>query len=191
MLRLKNLSWKKIIKKKKLDGGNLYISQREIKILSCFLRKIRKRVIDLKNTLFNRVWERQENVPTILNKIFKLQNQVVEFNKIIKRYFDLQVKLDDNGEFSFYKGKEELELDKFSSGECNIIYLFFQLIFNEVSIYLIDEPEISLSLSFQKRIIGDIFEVLGEDKKVILATHAPYIYKDFKEYDKNNKLVQL
>ena len=76
------------------------------------------------------------------------------------------------------------------SNGLHIFFLFLKLIFTDTDIYLIDEPEVSLSLSFQKRIIGDIFDVVG-DRKVIIATHAPYIYKDFKEYSEENKVVKI
>ncbi len=109
---------------------------------------------------------------------------------MIKRYFDLKIVLDKKGEFHFYKSDNELRISKFSSGERNVIFLFLKLIFTDADIYLIDEPEVSLSLSFQKRIIGDIFDVVG-DKKVIIATHAPYIYKDFKAYSEENKVVKI
>ena len=125
-----------------------------------------------------------------INKINKLDTNVEHFNSVIKRYFDLKIVLDKKGEFHFYKSDNELRISKFSSGERNVIFLFLKLIFTDADIYLIDEPEVSLSLSFQKRIIGDIFDVVG-DKKVIIATHAPYIYKDFKAYSEENKVVKI
>ena len=44
---------------------------------------------------------------------------------------------------------------------------------------LIDEPEISLSINYQSKIITDLVE-LGNKKILMMATHAPYIYQDAK-----------
>ena len=114
----------------------------------------------------------------------------MRFNDVISRYFDLVIELDRSGEFTFYKSESELEISKFSSGERNIIFLFLNLIFMDADMYLIDEPEVSLSLSFQKRVVGDIFDVI-DGKTVIIATHAPYIYKDFRAYSDQNKVVKI
>ncbi len=83
---------------------------------------------------------------------------------MIKRYFDLKIVLDKKREFHFYKSDNELRISKFSSGERNVIFFVFKTNFTDADIYLIDEPEVSLSLSFQKRIIGDIFDVVGDKK---------------------------
>ena len=169
--------------------SSMVISTNE-KDFEIFFTEIRKQSHDLQAEIFGAVWESSGQQLEIVNKINKLQSNVEQFNSVIKRYFDLKIELDKKGEFHFYKSDNELDISKFSSGERNVIFLFLKLIFTDTDIYLIDEPEVSLSLSFQKRIIGDIFDVVG-DKKVIIATHAPYIYKDFKAYSEENKVVKI
>ena len=169
--------------------SSMVISTNE-KDFEIFFTEIRKQSHDLQAEIFGAVWESSGQQLEIVNKINKLQSNVEQFNSVIKRYFDLKIELDKKGEFHFYKSDNELDILKFSSGERNVIFLFLKLIFTDADIYLIDEPEVSLSLSFQKRIIGDIFDVVG-DKKVIIATHAPYIYKDFKVYSEENKVVKI
>lgn len=169
--------------------SSMVISTNE-KDFEIFFTEIRKQSHDLQAEIFGAVWESSGQQLEIVNKINKLQSNVEQFNSVIKRYFDLKIELDKKGEFHFYKSDNELDILKFSSGERNVIFLFLKLIFTDTDIYLIDEPEVSLSLSFQKRIIGDIFDVVG-DKKVIIATHAPYIYKDFKAYSEENKVVKI
>ena len=169
--------------------SSMAISTNE-KDFEIFFTEIRKQSHDLQSEIFGAVWESSGQQLEIVNKINKLQSNVEQFNSVIKRYFDLKIELDKKGEFHFYKSNNELDISKFSSGERNVIFLFLKLIFTDADIYLIDEPEVSLSLSFQKRIIGDIFDVVG-DKKVIIATHAPYIYKDFKAYSEENKVVKI
>ncbi len=182
-------SKKRSLKNELASWSSMVISTNE-KDFEIFFTEIRKQIHDLQSEIFSAIWESSGQQLEIVNKINKLQSNVEQFNSVIKRYFDLKIELDKKGEFLFYKSDNELDISKFSSGERNVIFLFLKLIFTDTDIYLIDEPEVSLSLSFQKRIIGDIFDVVG-DRKVIIATHAPYIYKDFKEYSEENKVVKI
>jgi predicted ATP-binding protein involved in virulence len=65
-----------------------------------------------------------------------------------------------------------------SSGEQNEIVMFYELIFNvqENSLVLIDEPEISLHIVWQKEFLEDMKDIL-EIKKfdILIATHSPSI----------------
>lgn len=177
------------LKKELASKSSIVISTGE-KDFELFFTEIRKRVLNFKTSLFNSVWEKSGTPFRVIDEIQLLQDKVLRFNDVISRYFDVVIELDRSGEFTFYKSESELEISKFSSGERNIIFLFLNLIFMDVDIYLIDEPEVSLSLSFQKRIVGDIFDVI-EGKTVIIATHAPYIYKDFRAYSNKNKVVKI
>ena len=180
---------KRRLRRELATWSSMFISINEIDF-EFFFTEIRKQIHDLQLDIFSSIWDKNGQELEIINKINKLDTNVEHFNSVIKRYFDLKIVLDKKGEFHFYKSDNELRISKFSSGERNVIFLFLKLIFTDADIYLIDEPEVSLSLSFQKRIIGDIFDVVG-DKKVIIATHAPYIYKDFKAYSEENKVVKI
>ncbi len=74
-----------------------------------------------------------------------------------------------------------LDLNKLSSGEQEILVLFYKLIFeSDVNIILIDEPEISLHISWQKEILNDFKKIieLNRNIHVIIATHSPQILSD-------------
>lgn len=188
--RIRNLDSKTARLKKELASKSSIVISTSEKDFELFFSEIRKRVLDLKTSLFNSVWEQTGTPADAIEEIKSLQDKVMRFNEVISRYFDLVIELDRSGEFTFYKSDSELEISKFSSGERNIIFLFFNLIFTDADMYLIDEPEVSLSLSFQQRIVGDIFDVT-KGKSVIIATHAPYIYKDFRAYSDKNKVVKI
>ena len=72
-----------------------------------------------------------------------------------------------------------LELDNLSSGEQEIIVLFYQLIFeSKERILLIDEPEISLHIAWQMELLKDFRKIvdISEHKlELIIATHSPQI----------------
>lgn len=79
---------------------------------------------------------------------------------------------------SKYGDKRELNLLELSSGEQHQIVLFYELIFlaNSGTYYLIDEPEISLHVDWQRSFLDDIARVEKLRKhKFIIATHSPQI----------------
>lgn len=86
------------------------------------------------------------------------------------------------------KQESKLELSQLSSGEQRFLILILNIIFSSEKLLLIDEPEISLSLNFQSKIMDDLVDLLGE-KKLILATHAPFVFKACERLDFN--LVEL
>lgn len=74
--------------------------------------------------------------------------------------------------------KKKLLLSQLSSGEKQEIVLFYNLIFNtkEDLLLLIDEPEISLHISWQKKFLDDLIEISKQTKlQVIVATHSPQV----------------
>ena len=69
-----------------------------------------------------------------------------------------------------------LELEKLSSGEQNLIILYYDLIFKypKGALILIDEPEISLHIAWQKRFVSEIKSIIKfRDLHVMIATHSP------------------
>jgi predicted ATP-binding protein involved in virulence len=75
----------------------------------------------------------------------------------------------------------ELSFQSLSSGEQHELVLFFELLFNlkEHTIILIDEPELSLHVSWQIQFLKDLIRVAKIAKfDVLLATHSPQIIND-------------
>ena len=84
----------------------------------------------------------------------------------------------DNG-FQFLTDKEHLlDLTDLSSGEQQEVVLLYELLFkvDPGTLVLIDEPEISLHVAWQKEFLKDLLRVIEIQKiNVILATHSPQI----------------
>ena len=57
---------------------------------------------------------------------------------------------------------------------------FFTAIPSRIQVFLIDEPEISLHLDWQREYIADLSSILGtkKDMQIVIATHAPAIIGD-------------
>lgn len=73
---------------------------------------------------------------------------------------------------------KKLSLSDLSSGEQEILVLFYKLIFeSDVNLLLIDEPEISLHIAWQKEIMDNLKSIvnLNKDIQVMIATHSPQI----------------
>ena len=79
----------------------------------------------------------------------------------------------------------DFDVRKLSSGEKNIIVLFYELLFNadKNTIIMIDEPEISLHIEWQENFVKNILkinEIVGA--KVIIATHSPDIVGKYDDW---------
>lgn len=69
-----------------------------------------------------------------------------------------------------------IPLEKLSSGEQHLIILYFDLIFRmePYTLIMIDEPEISLHVAWQKRFIGEMKMITALTKaSLLIATHSP------------------
>lgn len=77
------------------------------------------------------------------------------------------------------QGKEqELKPNQLSSGEQHQIVLFYELIFktSDNSFLLIDEPEISLHIDWQRQFLNDISKIAKIGRhSFLIATHSPQI----------------
>lgn len=88
----------------------------------------------------------------------------------------LYIKFDDEKEPS------NISFDLLSSGEKQIISMMSEIYLEPEKdfMFLIDEPELSLSIFWQKRLIPDIMSS-GKCKLLFAVTHSPYIFDN--EYD--------
>ena len=75
----------------------------------------------------------------------------------------------------------DLELEMLSSGEQHEIVLLFDLLFEteKNSLILVDEPELSLHVAWQRQMLEDLQEMAElSDFRALLATHSPQIIGD-------------
>jgi len=112
----------------------------------------------------------------------ELLSKIETFKEIISNKIKNKViNIDPEKGFSFtskYVSSNLLNLNQLSSGEQHEIVLFYELIFLAESgtYYLIDEPEISLHVDWQRSFLDDIAKVAKlRSHKFIVATHSPQI----------------
>ena len=89
----------------------------------------------------------------------------------------IDISKEDGFKFSTSHGKS-LALGDLSSGEQQEVVLLYELLFKvkEGTLVLIDEPELSLHVVWQKQFLDDLLKIIELQKiNVIIATHSPQI----------------
>ena len=156
-------------------GDNLNKSDRE-KILSLIKDK-------------EKLLEKEELVYFIL-KLVEIYEQHKHLDDAIKKFKDTCNAYLVDKEFRYNESSVSLkifrentndivELNKLSSGEKQIVSLFSRLYFDEFKnlIILFDEPELSLSIKWQQKLLPDI--VNSQKISFLLSvTHSPFIFKN-------------
>lgn len=79
----------------------------------------------------------------------------------------------------FDEKSRAIDLSYLSSGEKQIVSLFAHLYLegNPNNIVIIDEPELSLSVPWQKRFLPDLL-ASGKCQFILAVTHSPFIYQN-------------
>lgn len=115
----------------------------------------------------------------------EIQGKLQLFLDIINSRFDnKQCVISKDSEFKFVsyeshgnmKRAKELAPTLLSSGEQNEFVLFYELLFNcnEKNFILIDEPELSLHVKWQQKMIDDLQRICSQNKlNILIATHSP------------------
>ncbi|MGB3180791.1 MAG: AAA family ATPase [Cyclobacteriaceae bacterium] len=115
-----------------------------------------------------------------LTKRIKLLIDIVN-----KRFLYKKLKIDKEKGFVIQSTIEEnkpIPLSGLSSGEQHELVLFYQLLFvtKAESFLLLDEPEISLHISWQDEFLNDLKEVIDlSNLTVLIATHSPDIIGNY------------
>jgi len=126
-----------------------------------------------------------------IERNYYLAESVVVFKDIINGLFlNKNLAINENGVVGVeFDDGTSLPLNKLSSGEKQILVMFYKIIFQTVSgsLVIIDEPEISLHISWQQR-MGAIFMDIARLRhlQIIVATHSPQIVHD--KWDLANEL---
>lgn len=128
-------------------------------------------LVDNENKLriFDDVYEKLNLFLNIINFKNGFSKKKMKINAESGVYFEL-----DNG--------KTVPLERLSSGEKNNFILYYELIFkcNQGSLNLIDEPEISLHISWQQEFIRQLIDICKiNNMQAIVATHSPNIVNDY------------
>lgn len=130
----------------------------------------------------------------------KYDEKIIRFTETCNKYLnnkrfvynqsDLTLKIlkteDELFVYNSEQKQEEIELSMLSSGEKQIVSLFSRLYLESDNkcILLIDEPELSISMKWQKMLLPDIMRS-GNCRLLLTVTHSPFIFDN--EFDNDAK----
>ena len=132
------------------------------KILAIYIEDTRKKL-----GIFNETYERIRLFKQIIDEHFSFKSIEIDPEKGISSV--------DNDT------REPIPLSELSSGEQHELVLIYDLLFKveSGSTILIDEPELSLHVAWQKRFISDLQKIKEiNNMNVVIATHSPQIIHD-------------
>lgn len=132
-----------------------------------------------------------------LDKIIKLSNDMESSKKILEEpidkfisitnsflkssKFNKQIYVEHNSLKIKNKNSDIVELKALSSGEKQLLILLMETLLQkqDSTIYIIDEPELSLHVAWQRALVGSILD-LNPNIQLIIATHSPEIVANYK-----------
>lgn len=133
----------------------------------------------------------EEHAKVLSMHLIDMEERVAVYDDLISKFdlfcdilnnrifFAKKIKIDIFEGFLFTtKNNISLNANQLSTGEQHEFIMWFTLIFETQKdmLVLIDEPETSLHVSWQKRFLDDILEIIKlNDIQVIVATHSPQI----------------
>lgn len=137
----------------------LDFSEDDAKALLVYLNDLEQKL-----SVFDELVEKLELFTNILNE---------------RRFTFKSIKISKDKGFYFETSTgKKLALNQLSSGEQHEVVLLFELIFKTSPsiLVLIDEPEISLHITWQKEFLDDLLKIIKLQKfQVLVATHSPAI----------------
>lgn len=109
------------------------------------------------------------------------ESNIIDFCNVVNSYFeDKYISFNNDAmTITVLNGKTDrsIDLDKLSSGEKQLISLFSQIYLggNSNLAVLFDEPELSLSIDWQQKVLPDIL-ASKRCQFLLAATHSPFIF---------------
>ena len=149
---------------------------------------------EIRNSVKNQSFE-NPSLTYILKKLVEIYDKQKELDDSVKKFKDVcnkylinkRVFYDESAIKIFIKSEKtdsEIDLSKLSSGEKQIISTFSKIYLSESDkrfIILFDEPELSLSMIWQRQLLPDIINS-GKCELLLAVTHSPFIFDN--ELDK-------
>lgn len=126
-------------------------------------------------------------------KTSKVYAPINLFIEILKEFITDKDFLFNNGNLTVKNGMGDIAFDALSSGEKQLLILFIETLLqrNKPFVFLTDEPELSLHISWQRKIIPAIRR-LNPNAQVIAATHSPEVASKYRESICNmEKLIRV
>lgn len=122
----------------------------------------------------------------VINQTREIENLIEKFLTVCNEYLNLSsdkktLFLDPGTKKVMVKdlwANRDISIETLSSGEKQIVSLMAKLYLNQSQkIVLIDEPELSLSIQWQKKVLPDIINS-GSVVQMLAITHSPFVFEN-------------
>ena len=123
------------------------------------------------------IYDQQNPLNQRLRNFVRVCSKYLGYKTIIYNEADLKVEIMDGD-------NKRISFEDLSSGEKQIVSIFSKVYLELITpcIFIIDEPEISISIKWQRSILKDIYES-GKVNLLIATTHSPFIFdNEYFEY---------
>ena len=139
--------------------------------------KYSKYLLSIINELTN-IYEKNKQIDDNIENFKNVCNNYLVNKEVKYDKFKIECKVEQ------INNNEEISLKNLSSGEKQILSLFSKLYLNlnNKNILLFDEPELSLSIIWQKKLIPDIVNS-NRCGFIMAITHSPFIFDNDFKYD--------
>lgn len=146
------------------------------------LYQLQRRYLDYQVNIGNRMIEMlMDNDPEIRNKATSIAQTKKRFQDAVDLLFGETGKKIDrkSNEIRFIQMGEELSPYQLSSGEKQLLIILLTVLAEDEQPYVLfmDEPEISLHIEWQQKLIG-LIRNLNPNAQIILTTHSPAVIMD-------------
>jgi predicted ATP-dependent endonuclease of OLD family len=137
---------------------------------------------------FTTNYQKKPQVRTVANSISRMELQIERQNAprellrtLLEEMFSSrkEVVFDDK-EIQIKALGQNLKLRMLSSGEKQLILIALEALVTRNHVLLIDEPELSMHIDWQKRLIPLLIQ-LNPSMQLIIATHSPEIMEDLQD----------
>ena len=140
-------------------------------------------------TLLNRtrrIIELSDSLEETKKRIMRPLNQFIE---ILNSFHDSKIfefPRDKNRTIVIKKEDNDIQVSELSSGEKQLMILLTESLLqkNSQTLYIADEPELSLHIEWQRKLLPSIKQI-NPNSQIIIATHSPEIVGKLKEYTIN------
>ncbi|WP_285320219.1 AAA family ATPase [Pseudarthrobacter sp. lyk4-40-TYG-27] len=139
--------------------------------------------LDIGRKEFSEKYLEQKRLQSVVERIRLVNDEIAQitksqraFQEIINSLYsgDKRIIFNTNSTIEFRAGRKRVELNRLSSGEKQLLRILLTTLSGETSPVLIDEPELSMHVDWQQRLVGCMQEI-NPECQLVLATHSPEI----------------
>ncbi len=125
-----------------------------------------------------------KEIQTQVTKVERIKSEIIEpmrlLNAEIARYFPgRSIKINN---LKLGAGEDDISASALSAGEKQLLSFLSYAAFFEKNIFIVDEPELSLHLDWQRKLISSLAS-LGSTHQYFFVTHSPAIYTKFADHE--------